>query len=216
MGMMDELELLKKDWQKKEEHLPKLSYSEIHKMLWKKSSSIVKWILTISILEFTVPHLLYLLPGMKDSMDIYDKLGIKSLSTGLWVIGYAITFYFIFLFYKRYKEISTLDNAKNLMEKIIKTRKTVKYYIIFGLSFLFLTCVMIVVGIYLNDHLSDVFPSGNNENISPEKFKSILLWTMSIFSVVLVAVMGLIYFLLYGLLLKSLNRNYKELKQLEI
>ena len=41
---MDELELLKKDWRKKEEYLPKLSYDEIYKMIWKKSSSIVKWI----------------------------------------------------------------------------------------------------------------------------------------------------------------------------
>ncbi len=48
--MMDELELLKKDWQNKEEHLPKnLSYDEIYKMIWKKSSSIVKWIFYISL-----------------------------------------------------------------------------------------------------------------------------------------------------------------------
>ena len=49
---MDELELLKKDWQKKDEHLPKLSYNEIYTMIWKKSSSIVKWIFYISIMEF--------------------------------------------------------------------------------------------------------------------------------------------------------------------
>ena len=40
--MMDELELLKKDWQKQGEQLPKLSYEEIYKMIWKKSSSLVK------------------------------------------------------------------------------------------------------------------------------------------------------------------------------
>ncbi|AYN67132.1 hypothetical protein D1013_07000 [Euzebyella marina] len=213
--MMDELELLKKDWQKKDEHLPKLSFNEIHKMLWKKSSSIVKWIFTISILEFTVPHLLYLLPGMQDSIDIYDKLGIKNISTCLWVVGYAVTFYFIFLFYKRYREISTLDNAKNLMEKIIRTRKTVKYYIIFGLTFLFITCVMIIVGIYLNDHILEVFPT-ENPDVSEEKFKQIMLWAISIFSVLFIAFMGGIYFLLYGILLRKLNKNYKELKQLEV
>jgi len=58
--MMDELDLLKKDWQNKEEHLPKLSYNELYNMIWKKSSSIVKWILIISILELVLPHLLYL------------------------------------------------------------------------------------------------------------------------------------------------------------
>ena len=34
---MDELELLKKDWQSREQKLPKLSYEDIYKMLLKKS-----------------------------------------------------------------------------------------------------------------------------------------------------------------------------------
>ena len=50
--MLDELELLKKDWQKREANLPKLSYEEIYPMIKKKSSSIVKWIFYISIIEF--------------------------------------------------------------------------------------------------------------------------------------------------------------------
>ena len=34
---MDELDILKKDWQKQEDKLPKLSYNEIYKMILKKS-----------------------------------------------------------------------------------------------------------------------------------------------------------------------------------
>jgi MFS family permease len=215
--MMDELELLKKDWQKKEAHLPQLSYNDIYTMIWKKSHSIVKWIVIISVLEFTLPHLLYLLPGTADSLAIYEKLGVKNLSMTLWVIGYGITFYFIFLFYKRYKEISILDSAKDLMKKIIRTRRTVKYYVIYSLSFLLLTCFILFVGMYLNNDLVAVFKTDANDmNISPEKFRSIMLWTMAIFSVLIVLFMGGIYFLLYGLLLRKLNRNYKELKRLEI
>ncbi len=215
--MMDELELLKKDWQKKGNDLPKLSYNEIYRMLWKRSSSIVKWILVISILEFMLPHLLYLLPGTSKSMEIYEKLGVKNLSLVFWGLGYAVTFYFIYLFYKRYREISVLDNAKELMEKIINTRRTVKYYIIFGICFLFLTCCLLFLGMYLNDNLMAVFPSKNTaENISPEKFRNIMLWTMAILSIVLTALVAGIYFLLYGLLLRRLNKNYKELKRLEV
>ena len=44
---MDELELLKKDWQKDDANYPKLTFDEIYKMLLKKSSSIVKWIFII-------------------------------------------------------------------------------------------------------------------------------------------------------------------------
>ncbi len=215
--MLDELELLKQDWQKKEEQLPKLSYSEIHTMIWKKSSSIVKWVLIISVLEFSLPHLLYLIPGMTEkNMDIYEKLGIKDLATIFWLLSYAITLYFIYLFYKRYKEISVLDSTKDLMEKIIKTRKTVKYYVIYGLSFLFLACALIFVGVYLTDNITDVFPPAEGAEIAPEKLKNAVLWIIAIFSVVVVAVMGGIYFLLYGRLLRKLNKNYKELKRLEV
>jgi len=215
---MDELELLKKDWQNKEEHLPKLSYNDIYQMLWKKSSSIVKWILIISILEFTIPHLLYLLPGVSKSFETYEKLGVKDISTIIWIGGYLVALYFIYQFYRRYKEISTLDNSKKLMEKIIRTRRTVKHYVIYSLSMLFLTCLIIMVGIYLSDNLTDAFPAANDgeRQISPEKFKSVLLWSIGVFSILMVAFMGGIYFLLYGLLLKKLNRNYKELKRLEV
>ena len=215
--MMDELELLKKDWQAKDEHLPKLSYNDIYTMIWKKSSSIVKWILIISILEFVIPHLLYLLPGMSKSMQTYEDLGIKNISYTLWIVSYLVIFYFIYQFYRRYKEISTLDNSKELMRKIIRTRKTVKYYVIFSLSMLFLTCVLITVGMYLSDNLIEIFsPENEMPNIEPEKLKMIMIGSMSIFSIVFIAIMGGIYYLLYGLLLRKLNRNYEELKKLEI
>ena len=214
---MDELELLKKDWQAKDEHLPKLSYNDIYTMIWKKSSSIVKWILIISILEFVIPHLLYLIPGMSKSMQTYEDLGIKNISYTLWIASYLVIFYFIYQFYRRYKEISTLDNSKELMRKIIRTRKTVKYYVIFSLSMLFLTCVLITVGMYLSDNLIEIFaPENETPNIEPEKLKMIMIGSMAIFSIVFIAIMGGIYYLLYGLLLRKLNRNYKELKKLEI
>ena len=49
---MDELELLKKDWKKQEGSFQQIGEKEIYGMLHKGSSSIVKWILIISILEF--------------------------------------------------------------------------------------------------------------------------------------------------------------------
>ena len=124
---MDELELLKKDWQKKEGMLPKLSYEEIYSMIWKRSSSIVKWIFIISIIEFVLPHLLYLLPAVREGMgiDFYEQLGVKNLMIGISVFNYIVVFYFIFQFYKRYREISALENARDLMRRIIRTRRTV-------------------------------------------------------------------------------------------
>ncbi len=62
---MDELELLKKDWQKEDSKYPKLTYNEIYKMILKKSSSIVKWIFIISLLEFVFWTLISF--GLKDT-----------------------------------------------------------------------------------------------------------------------------------------------------
>ncbi len=216
--MTDELELLKKDWQKKEAHLPKLSYEEIHNMIWKKSSSIVKWILIISVLEFTLPHLLYLIPSFQDNMEVYDNLGLHNYIIGLTIFSYCVAFYFILQFYRRYKEISVLDSSKNLMQKIIRTRATVKHYIIYSLSMIMVIVIMMIIGVYLDDDIFSTFDQlrDKTEKISAEKIKISLMIGMAVMGILLTAVMAGVYFLLYGLLLRKLNRNYKELKQLEV
>lgn len=217
--MMDELELLKKDWQRKGEELPKLTYDEIYSMIWKKSSSIVKWIFIISVLEFLLPHLLYLLPSAREGMDFYDGLHLKNLMIGLTIVQYLVVFYFIFQFYMRYKEISALDSAKELMRKIIRTRKTVKNYIIFALSFFLITFLFMAVGIYLND--SDTIIAALNlqdkqQELSNSNIKSIFIVVLIAFGIVCTALLGLIYFLIYGFLLRKLGRNFNELERLEV
>ncbi|MFK5974033.1 MAG: hypothetical protein QM485_12250 [Flavobacteriaceae bacterium] len=216
--MIDGLELLKKDWQKKEEHFPKLTYDEIHKMIWKKSSSIVKWILTISILEFSLPFLLYLIPSFRDNLEIYDKLGSRNFNIGLTIFSYIVAVYFIFQFYKRYKEISVLDDTKNLMQKIIKTRRTVKYYVIYSLSMVLVMVLMMIIGIYLNNDILSSFSElqESAKDISPEKLKIALMIGIGLFGLLMTLLIGGIYFLLYGLLLRRLKRNHQELEQLEI
>lgn len=216
--MMDELELLKKDWQKKDANIPQLSYNDIYEMIWKKSSSIVKWILIISILEFVLPHLLYLIPSFQENMSIYDTIGIKKYFYAISAIQYAVIFYFIYQFYKRYKEISVLEDAKTLMRRIIKTRKTVKNYVIFSLSMILFTVFMLIIGIYLNDDfVNSIYElKSNNENMSPEKLKMALMIGIGVFGIFLTLFMGAIYFLLYGRLLKKLQKNYRKLKELEV
>ena len=215
--MMDELELLKRDWQKKDAELPKLSYGDIHKMIWKKSSSIVKWILIISILEFILPQLLIFAPPMEEAMQIYNYIGVSKYLFLLSLVIYAVTIYFIFQFYRRFKEISVLDDSKNLMKKILKTRKTVKHYVLFSLSMIMVTIIIMIIGVYLNDDITHIVPELKDklQNISPDKLKITLMLTIGIIGVLLTLLMGCIYFLLYGLLLRKLNKNYAELKQLE-
>lgn len=216
--MIDELELLKKDWQKRELDLPKLSYDEIYQMIWKKSSSVVRWIFYISIIEFLLPHLLYLLPSFRDGMnyDFSEKLGISSTLLVLTVLQYSVAIYFIVQFYRRYREISVLDNARNLMHRIFRTRRTVKHYVIFSLSMILIFFGVFIVGMYLDDNLVntlDLHPE--DSKASPEQLKWIVMGVMAIAGVLFTALMAGIYFLLYGLLTRKLFQNYKELKRIE-
>ncbi len=217
--MMDELELLKKDWKSKESEHPKLSYDELYGMIWKRSSSIVKWIFIISIIEFVLPHLLYLLPSAREGMQFYEELGLKNMMWGLTIVQYLVVFYFIYQFYQRYREISALDNAKDLMHKIIRTRRTVKNYILFALSMFLITFILIAIGIALSDGNAFIHALNLEEKAlgkSIDNLKFVVVGVLIAMGILCTAFLGLIYFLIYGLLLRKLGKNYRELKRLEI
>ena len=215
---MDELELLKKDWQNREQELPKLSYGQIHRMIWRKSSSLVRWIFFISIIEFILPHLLYLIPSFRDGMnyDVARGLGIHRLLIGLTVIQYGVALFYIIQFYKRYREISVLDNARNLMQRIIRTRRTVKSYVIFCLSMILIFFGVFIGGMFFSENLVDsLHIQSPDASTDPEHLKWVVMGIMAVAGVVFTAIMGGIYFLLYGLLTRKLYRNYKELQRME-
>ncbi|NAY93189.1 hypothetical protein GTQ34_14845 [Muricauda sp. JGD-17] len=215
--MLDELELLKKDWQKRDAELPKLSYDEIYKMIWKKSSSIVKWIFYISIIEFILPHLLYLVPSMRNNLDLYSDLGLSNVILVVSIVQYLVIFYFIYQFYKRYREISVLDNARQLTSNILRTRKTVKHYVIFSLSMVLLTFVLLIVGIYFTDNVLEALGlTGKMASLPANEAKMIIMASFAIFGVLFTVALGGIYFLLYGLLTRKLRKNYRELQKLEV
>lgn len=215
---MDELELLKKDWQKREAQLPKLSYEEIHRMIWKKSFSIVRWIFYISILEFLLPHLLYLLPSIQEqgNFEFARRLGVQNWMIAVTVLQYSVAVYFIYQFYRRYREISVLEDARQLMQRIFRTRKTVKNYVIFCLGLVLLIFGVFIVGIALEDNLVEALNlQGKAAQMDPVKLKWTLVGLLSALGVVFTALLGGIYFLLYGLLTRKLQRNYRELKRMD-
>lgn len=212
---MEELDFLKKDWKKQEKNFPHLSYNDIYKMIWKRSSSIVKWIFVISILELFLSTFLNILLADDAYWKEMEQLHIKTFTIGLYVVSYCITFYFIYRFYRNYRRISATDDAATLMENIIRTRRTVKTYIAYvliysGISALLLTFFM------LKNHKStqqiEETVSYTYETLDWVKFALVSL-------IVLAIILGLIwlfYRLIYGILLKRLLRNYKELKKLEM
>ncbi len=199
---MDQLDLLKKDWKKQESSLPKLSFEDITKLIHKKSSSIVKWIFIISVLEFLLPHLVYFLVDFKKGATKgYLELGNFYIVIN--IVFYTIVLVFIYLFYRNYRSISANSNPKVLMQNIIKTRKIVKYYIWFSLSMIPLVGgVLFYKAIYSEEFLEKI-PEGTN---------MMVVWGIVVLVLLLlVCVFYLFYRLIYGTLLNKLKANYNEL-----
>ena len=131
------------------------------------------------------------------------------------VIGYAVLLYFFFLFYKNYKSISSIDSTKGLMQQILKTRRTVKNYVIFNLVFLYISIVIGLL-IELNNNPDVVMLTAEfNSTGDYLIFYGIIIILTLIMMALLTALLLGFYFLVYGILLKKLKNNYKELQTIE-
>ncbi|EDP95002.1 hypothetical protein U8527_08230 [Kordia algicida OT-1] len=207
---MEELDLLKKDWKKQEANQPKLSYNDIDKMILKKSSSLVKWIFYVSLLElgFGVASVVLIFILKPEAME--------NSNTPVWFnwfyyISSVVVFYFIYKFFMNYKKISTTSSIKDLMQNIITTRKTVKHYVVYSLSAIAVTvCVAVPSGFIAEAGGMDQFRA----EATLTSYLMLALVTILLACLIVLVFYG-IYYLLYGLLTKKLKRNYKELKQLK-
>ena len=214
--MVDELELLKKDWQKKEAHLPKLSYDQIYKMIWKKSSSIVKWIFYISLLEFVFWAGLNIFFSDSESIQELKAMHIYQIIFVLNLVNYGIILYFIYKFYTNYRKISFTDSSKKLMKTILDVKRTVTQYVWFNLIIFTIYMVINIYGalVYSPEGAKIIEAASQNGN-------STYFWVMLIaisigFIAIFLALIWLFYKLLYGILLKRLKQNYSELRKLEV
>lgn len=212
---MDELDILRRDWKKQEEHLPHLSYDDIYKMLWKKSSSLVKWIFIISIIELFLSTFLSILYSDEAYWNEMKKLELANFTIGLYIFSYSVTFFFIYRFYKNYKKISVTDNAATLMENILKTRRTVRIYIAYVLISTGISA-LIISYFTIKNHSKTVqaeeIAKYSYDLLDWVKFVLIGFIALAIF----LGAIWLFYRLVYGILLRKLNKNYRELKRLEM
>ncbi|MDV6170390.1 hypothetical protein R1T16_18285 [Flavobacterium sp. DG1-102-2] len=212
---MEELDLLKKDWQKNENKFPRVSEKEIYAMLHKNSTSVVKWIFLISILEFAFFLGLTLLLNDNTSTSSIEEYFNDYMVTGITVIDYGIMIYFFCLFYINYKKITTTDKVQNLMANILKTRKTVSNYIFVKITFIVILLVAIFI-LYFNNEPEMI----NTLQLAEAKGRFFIVCIVYFAAVavsiaVFAGLLWLFYRLLYGLLLKRLKKNYNELKKID-
>lgn len=212
---MKELDLLKKNWNKTE-NFPKISEEKIYAMLHKNSSSAVKWIFIISILEFAFGIFVNIGLSFSKSHDttisLLKSAGIYTFYQITSLLLWAVSLYFLFLFYKHYKEITTTSSVKKLMETILTARKTVRNYIIFNLV-AGAVFILTVYSFVLKEILTDISIEQHRElttGVYIGAFAGIVFITA-----VIIGGFWLIYRLIYGFLLKRLKKNYHELEKID-
>jgi hypothetical protein len=212
---MEELDLLKQDWKKRENEFRQYNEKEIYEMLHKKSSSIVKWIFIISVLELALWIGLSLFmkkSGTLDDFKAIDKIDFLTISE---VISYAIIIFFIALFYINYRKINTTSSVNELIKSIIRTRKTVQTYIKVVIGYTILS-TFFIFWIQMNYdqkfiEMNETMVQNGNESF----FYLTVFITVLILLAVFVAVLWIFYKIIYGILLRRLFKNYEELKKID-
>ena len=211
---MDELELLKSSWKKQENTFQKLSYNDIYNLLHKKSSSIVKWIFIICVAEFVfwgaltlfIPESLY---------EVHEKFNLKKILFTIQNFHFIVMLVSIYFFYKNFKSISVIDNTKVLMKKIISTRNTVNYYVYYNLALYAIISIISNFIIFSQPDILMEIVNPTHVEINEVKTYNMMLVVQIISLFVVLGIFYLYYRLIYGILLKRLSKNYKELASLE-
>ncbi len=212
---MDELDILKKDWQNNPHREEKqVTGNEIYPMLHKKSSSIVKTLFYISIAELIFWVLLNTIPyfSSEEYQQEFEKtFGNHDIAMAIMILGYAIILVFVYLLYKSYKAISVTDNVRKLMKSILKTRKVIKYYVIYNLVAGFFIMSFGFYEASTNDpQIAAQFSEFSDKQMLVTAF--IMILSIAFF----IGIIWVFYRLIYGILLRRLNRNYQELRKLEV
>ncbi|MFT5762089.1 MAG: hypothetical protein ACI8WA_001213 [Polaribacter sp.] len=209
-----DLDTYKKSWENQPVETKSVSTIDIYKMSHSKSSSIVKWILIIGILELIFwTSLNFIIP--QEYLEVYKDFKIMEMLKATTYLHYVVILIFLVLFYRNYNSISITDNTKRLMNRILSVRKTVKYYVYYNLGSIIISNV-VVVSILLGqpDKLIKAM-NPNGLNVETDTVITTFLVASAVMVLILFAIIWLFYRFTYGRLLKKLNKNYKELDNLE-
>lgn len=213
---MEELDLLKKAWKKNENSFQQVSENQIYRMIHKNSSSVVKWILIIGIIEFVLMTTLGIFMPDDNYSKTLEKNHVATVMNVFTIINYFVVVTFIYLFYKNFRTISTTDSVRKLMKNILKTRKTVQYYVWYNLGMFVIIFIIIMFSFcYYDEKFGKLFDQVQLK----ENSGIIWAWMITLFILMFALMFGLFwlfYRLVYGFLLRRLHRNYQELKKIDL
>lgn len=213
---MEELDLLKKDWQRKEHSFAQVSETEIYAMTHRNSSSIVKWLMIISIIEFSFWALITVAFNDDQYQVKLHRYGLEDWMFWINTVNYVVLVAFIYVFYKNYRTISTTDATHQLMKNILKTRKTVQYYIWYNLAIVAVNIILSILMLFYHNEQMHTMMQEAAQKGHKELFIAICSGVSVLFILLIIGLFWLFYRLLYGILLKKLFANYKELKKIDL
>lgn len=216
-----DLDNFKKTWQEQPVE-PKYDNDEILQMLNKKSRNNVKYIFWISVIEFVffiAFGLFYILQNKESNtfLNFLQKLGVEkneqlqdildNIYVVIKILTLLVTGYFVVKFYQNYRKIKVEEDLKEFISRIIRFKKTVNAFIVINIVIVVIfTSALTIFGIY-------AIKNQNTELAS----SSIIAFTVSfiISTVLCVAIIWAYYRLVYGILIKKLDKNLKHLKEID-
>ena len=204
----------KKVWKNQPEEKNKISALEIYKMTQSKSNSIVKWIFIIGLLEFVFWFAINYLCTKNGALEPYEKLKLISFIENFNYFHYVVVVLFLILFYRNFSLISTVDDTKTLMKNILLVRKTVKWYVYYNLINVVIFTIILNILIFNTPDGINILSGIDNESFNKEHIMSVFIIAQIVVIAIMILILWLFYYLLYGILLKKLNKNYKELTKL--
>ena len=204
----------KKVWKNQPEEKNKISALEIYKMTQSKSNSIVKWIFIIGLLEFVFWFAINYLGTKNGALEPYEKLKLISFIDNFNYFHYVVVVLFLILFYRNFSLISTVDDTKTLMKNILLVRKTVKWYVYYNLINVVVFSIILNILIFNTPEGINILSGIYNESFNQEHMMSVFIIAQIVVIAIMILILWLFYYLLYGILLKKLNKNYKELTKL--
>ena len=204
----------KKVWKNQPEEKNKISALEIYKMTQSKSNSIVKWIFIIGLLEFVFWFAINYLGNKNGALEPYEKLNLINFIDNFNYFHYVVAVLFLILFYRNFSLISTVDDTKTLMKNILLVRKTVKWYVYYNLLNVVVFSIILNILIFNTPEGINILSGIDNESFNQEHMMSVFIIAQIVVIAIMILILWLFYYLLYGILLKKLNKNYKELTKL--
>ena len=204
----------KKVWKNQPEEKNKISALEIYKMTQSKSNSIVKWIFIIGLLEFVFWFAINYLCTKNGALEPYEKLKLISFIENFNYFHYVVVVLFLILFYRNFSLISTVDDTKTLMKNILLVRKTVKWYVYYNLINVVVFSIILNILIFNTPDGINILSGIDNGSFNKEHMMSVFIIAQIVVMAIMILILWLFYYLLYGILLKKLNKNYKELTKL--